>query len=51
MTATELKGLPVSYDEHFRLTGGVVFVDDFLFTSTGKKNMKAMKEIAKTYAC
>ncbi|OXU31486.1 hypothetical protein TSAR_017010 [Trichomalopsis sarcophagae] len=51
VTAKELKDLPASYNEYFRLTGGVVFVDEFLFTATGKKNMKAMKEMAKTYVC
>ncbi|XP_014211352.1 4-coumarate--CoA ligase 1-like [Copidosoma floridanum] len=50
VTAEVLMELPASYDEYFRLTGGVVFLEKLPYTNTGKKSLRDLKEMAKAYA-
>lgn len=45
-----LKELPAAYDEHFRLSGGVVFIDKIpRALSAGKKSVGVLKDMAKAY--
>lgn len=50
MTVEELQELSAIENECNRLTGGVIFVEKIPYTSTGKKYLKVLKEMAKAYA-
>ncbi|KAJ8687166.1 hypothetical protein QAD02_022960 [Eretmocerus hayati] len=51
VTAEELMKLPVKFDENFRVTGGLVFVDDFPLNSSGKIDIQELKKRAIVHAC
>lgn len=46
----ELMELPKSHNQKYRLSGGVVLVDELEYTSTKKKNLLKLKEMARAYA-
>lgn len=47
--AEELIGLPAFHKATYKLSGGLVFVDDLMYTVSGKINLRQMKDKAKTY--
>ncbi|KAJ8668612.1 hypothetical protein QAD02_010275 [Eretmocerus hayati] len=50
VTAEELVDLPAEYDENYRLSGGLVFIEDFPLNSSQKVDMQELKRLAKIYA-